>query len=85
MNLIHTLPSSRVLFVQGFSYFMCHVSAPTLCIVLIYVFSPTADQISLIIYCVYVKPQLNGARMSGLVELLLIIQCEPFQQCSYLV
>lgn len=85
MNAIHTQPSSGILFAQGISYFLYHVSSTTSYILLIYVFSPTADQISLIIYCVYVKPQLNGARTSGLVELLLIIQCKAFPQCSYLV
>lgn len=54
-------------------------------LLILYAFSTTTDQISLIIYRVDVKSQLNGARTSGLVELLLIIQCKALQQCSYLI
>jgi len=43
-------------------------------LLILYVFSPTAGQVSLMIYCVYMNSQLSGARTSDLVKLLLIIQ-----------
>lgn len=51
MNAIHTLPSSGILFTQGTSYFRHHISAAPSFILLIHVFAPTANQISLIMYC----------------------------------
>lgn len=64
----------------GWYNFIYAVGTTSYILLIPYVFSPTADQISLIMYCVYVKPQHSGARTSGLVKLLLIIQCKAFQQ-----